>query len=127
MQSFINMKSYKVYERGIDLFGFPIAFDLWNLYLSRFIARNTSTKMERARDLFEQALEKCPPKYSKTLYIAFARLEEEHGIAKHAMRIYQRATENVDITDLNEIYLVKSTTTALIFRFTFQKQRHSLD
>lgn len=31
--------SYKVYERGIDLFGYPIAFELWNIYLLKFIER----------------------------------------------------------------------------------------
>ena len=32
-------ESFKVYEKGIGLFGWPIAFDLWNLYLSRFMGR----------------------------------------------------------------------------------------
>lgn len=88
------------------MFGYPIAFDIWNLYLSRFITRYGGSKIERARDLFEQALENCPPLYAKSLYLMFAKLEEDVGIAKHAMRIYQRATENVDIKDLYEIYLV---------------------
>jgi hypothetical protein len=34
--------SYKVYERGIDLFGYPIAFELWNIYLVKFIERYVS-------------------------------------------------------------------------------------
>ena len=34
--------SYKVYERGIDLFGYPIAFELWNIYLLKFIERYVS-------------------------------------------------------------------------------------
>jgi len=32
-------ESYKVYERGIEAFGYPIAFELWNIYLSKFIKR----------------------------------------------------------------------------------------
>jgi len=28
-----------VYERGVDLFTFPIAFEIWNAYLSKFIKR----------------------------------------------------------------------------------------
>lgn len=52
-------------------------------------------KLERARDLFEQALEKCPPKYSKSLYLMYGKLEEDFGLARHAMRIYDRATRAV--------------------------------
>lgn len=35
-------ESYKVYERGIEMFGWPIAFELWNIYLQRFIKRYVS-------------------------------------------------------------------------------------
>jgi pre-mRNA-splicing factor SYF1 len=31
--------SFRVYERGIELFGFPIAFDIWNIYLKKFTDR----------------------------------------------------------------------------------------
>lgn len=51
--------------------------------------------MERARDLFEQALEKCPAKSCKPLFLMYAQLEEEHGLAKRAMAIYDRATQVV--------------------------------
>lgn len=33
---------FKVYERGIDLFQYPVAFELWNIYLSKFIDRYVS-------------------------------------------------------------------------------------
>ncbi|KAI6116899.1 hypothetical protein EDD16DRAFT_1590957 [Pisolithus croceorrhizus] len=49
-------------ERGTEVFTYPISFEIWNIYLSKFIRRYGGTKLERARDLFEQALEKCPPK-----------------------------------------------------------------
>lgn len=35
-------ESFKVYERGIELFGWPIAFELWNIYLERFLKRYVS-------------------------------------------------------------------------------------
>ncbi|KAI9302584.1 pre-mRNA splicing factor Syf-1 [Cunninghamella echinulata] len=105
-------ESFKVYERGIDLFGWPIAFEFWNIYLSEFIDRYGGSKLERARDLFEQALDGCPPKYAKPLYLKYGQLEEEHGLARHAMRIYDRATKAVDDSDrLNmfEFYVAKAT------------------
>lgn len=31
--------SFKVYERGVDAFTYPVAFELWNVYLSKFLKR----------------------------------------------------------------------------------------
>ena len=45
--------------------------------------------------MFEQALENCPPKFAKPLFLLYGKLEEEHGLAKRAMNVYQRATEQV--------------------------------
>jgi len=35
-------ESYKVYERGIEAFGYPVAFELWNIYLNKFVKRYVS-------------------------------------------------------------------------------------
>lgn len=32
----------QVYERGVELFAYPIAFELWNIYLSKFVKRYVS-------------------------------------------------------------------------------------
>ena len=53
-------ESFRVYERALVLFNWPHWYDLWIIYLSKFIERYADTKMERTRDLFEQALAKCP-------------------------------------------------------------------
>lgn len=101
--------SFKVYERGLDLFSYPVAFELWNLYLTKAVDRKIS--IERLRDLFEQAVEECPPRFAKTLYLMFGALEEERGLARHAMRIYERATRAVgdeDRAGMFEFYITKS-------------------
>uniref|UniRef100_A0A3Q1LL70 Pre-mRNA-splicing factor SYF1 n=1 Tax=Bos taurus TaxID=9913 RepID=A0A3Q1LL70_BOVIN len=59
-------ESFKAYERGISLFKWPNVSDIWSTYLTKFIARYGGRKLERARDLFEQALDGCPPKYAKS-------------------------------------------------------------
>jgi len=104
-------ESFRVYERGLDHFSYPVAFELWNLYLTKFLARYGSTKLERARDLFEQALDGCPPQFAKPLYLLYGDLEEKHGLARHAMRIYERATRAVsdeDRFEMFEYYITKS-------------------
>ncbi|GAA5889753.1 hypothetical protein JCM6882_004311 [Rhodosporidiobolus microsporus] len=97
-------ESFKVYERGTELFTYPIVFEIWNAYLSKFIKRYGGSKLERARDLFEQALSTCPPKYAKPIYLLYGQLEEEHGLAKRAMAVYERATEGVEAKDRFEMF-----------------------
>ncbi|KAM0074096.1 pre-mRNA-splicing factor syf1 [Fusarium odoratissimum] len=102
-------ESFKIYERGLDLFSYPVAFELWNLYLTKAVDRKIG--IERLRDLFEQAVEDCPPKFAKTIYLMYGNLEEERGLARHAMRIYERATRAVadeDQADMFNFYITKS-------------------
>lgn len=102
-------EAFKVYERGLDLFNYPVAFELWNLYLTKAVDRKIG--IERLRDLFEQAVEGCPPKFAKVLYLMYGSLEEERGLARHAMRIYERATRAVaddDKFDMFNFYITKS-------------------
>jgi pre-mRNA-splicing factor SYF1 len=102
-------ESFKIYERGLDLFSYPVAFELWNLYLTKATDRKIS--IERLRDLFEQAVEDCPPKFAKVIYLMYGNLEEERGLARHAMRIYERATRAVsdeDRADMFNFYITKS-------------------
>ncbi|KAL7646185.1 UNVERIFIED_CONTAM: hypothetical protein RMT77_003086 [Armadillidium vulgare] len=101
-------EAFKAYEKGIALFKWPFVYDLWNTYLTKFLERYKGKKIERARDLFEQCLENCPPKYAQNLYLLYAKMEEEHGLARHAMQIYSRATKAVlpeEKLSLYNIYL----------------------
>jgi len=96
--------AFKVYERGIKAFSWPHVSDIWVTYLSRFVARYGGRKLERARDLFEQAVEKCPEKFAKRLYMLFAKLEEDYGLARHALAIYSRATKAVEEKEIYTMY-----------------------
>ncbi|KAI9705601.1 MAG: pre-mRNA-splicing factor syf1 [Candelina mexicana] len=109
-------ESFKVYERGLDLFNYPVAFEIWNLYLTKAIDRTIG--IERLRDLFEQAVEGCPPKFAKVLYLMYGNLEEERGLARHAMRIYERATRAVSDEDRLEMFNFYVTKSASNFGLT---------
>lgn len=95
-------EAFKVYERGVDLFSYPVAFEIWNIYLQKAIERNLG--MERLRDLFEQALEGCPNKLSKPIFVLFGKLEEDRGLVRNAMKIYDRASHVVPDKDKLEMY-----------------------
>ena len=104
-------EAFRAYEKGIALFKWPNVYDIWNTYLTKFLKRFGGSKLERARDLFEQCLENCPPKYAKTLYLLYAKLEEEYGMARHAMAVYEKATSAVlpeEMFELFNIYIKKA-------------------
>lgn len=63
-----NLFLFQAYERGISLFRWPNVYDIWNTYLTKFIDRYGGKKLERARDLFEQALDGCPAKFAKSKF-----------------------------------------------------------
>jgi len=78
------------------VFKYPTALDMWVTYLTRFIDRYGGTKLERLRDLFEQAIESAPPNYAAPLFLLYAEAEEKYGLARHAMLIYDRSTKAVE-------------------------------
>mmetsp|Transcript_37540 Transcript_37540/g.86680 ORF Transcript_37540/g.86680 Transcript_37540/m.86680 type:complete len:885 (+) Transcript_37540:71-2725(+) len=108
-------EAFKIYERGIKAFSWPHVNDIWLVYLSRFVARYGSRKLERARDLFEQAIEKVPPKFAWRLYTLYAKLEEDHGLARHALTIYTRATKAVEEKEMYDMYIILLRKTAELF------------
>ncbi|ESO83805.1 hypothetical protein LOTGIDRAFT_236450 [Lottia gigantea] len=111
-------EAFKAYEKGIALFKWPNVYDIWNNYLAKFIQRYGGSKLERARDLFEQCLEDCPLKYAKSIYLLFAKLEEDHGLARHAMAVYDRATNGVLPEEQNEMFNIYIKKAAEIYGVT---------
>jgi pre-mRNA-splicing factor SYF1 len=104
-------ESFKIYERGLDLFSYPVAFELWNLYLTKAVTRKIG--LERLRDLFEQAVDQVPPQFAKAIFLMYGALEEERGLARSAMRIYERASRAVadeDKMPMFDFYIAKSAT-----------------
>jgi len=115
-------EAFKAYEKGIALFKWPNVYDIWNTYLSEFLARYGGTKLERARDLFEQCLENCPEKYARNIFLLYAKLEEEHGLARHAMAVYDRAVASVEKKDQFEVFNIYLRKAAEIYGVTRTRQ-----
>lgn len=95
-------ESFKVYEKGVEIFSYPIAFEIWNIYLQKAVERKLG--MERLRDLFEQALDGCPNNLAKPIFVLFGKLEEDRGLVRNAMKIYDRASRNVPDKERLEMY-----------------------
>lgn len=103
--------SFKVYERGVKIFKYPHVKDIWVTYLSKFVKRYGRSKLERAREIFEKAVEEAPAEAVKPLYLQYAKLEEHYGLAKRAMRVYDQATKAVPPNEklgMYEIYISRA-------------------
>eukprot|EP00775_Hariotina_reticulata_P012401 gene12401-12536_t len=104
--------AFQVYERGTALFKYPHVADVWAAYLKSFVARYGGSKLERARDMFETAIKDCPPEQAKPIYLEYAALEEQHGLARHAMEVYERAIPAVpkdQRLSVVELYISRAT------------------
>lgn len=102
--------SFRVYERAVALFTYPQVKKIWLEYLDKFIARYAGGKLERLRDLFEQAVVKVPPADAAEFYLKYAKAEEMFGLARHAMAVYDRATRLVpeqNRLDMYRLYVKK--------------------
>ena len=65
--------AFKVYERGVKIFKYPHVKDIWVTYLSKFVKRYGKTKLERARELFEHAVDTVRTPYFITLSLSFCQ------------------------------------------------------
>ncbi|VDO92828.1 unnamed protein product [Soboliphyme baturini] len=123
-------EAFRAYEKGIALFKWPNVYEIWNNYLIKFMERYGGKKLERARDLFEQCLENCPPEFAKVvsgsyfdsffsdIYLLYAKLEEEYGLGRHAMNIYNRATEAVTKDEMYSVFNIYIKKAAEIYGVT---------
>lgn len=55
-------ESFKVYEQGLGMFTWPSLYEIWLIYLHKFVERYQGDCIERTRDLFEKAIENAPMK-----------------------------------------------------------------
>lgn len=111
-------ESFRVYEKGIALFEFPHVYPIWSAYLKKFTGRFKGKKLERARDLFEQAVASASGDELKKLYILYAKYEEEHGLARRAMGVYDRAVDALDLSERLEMYNIYVTKATQLFGLT---------
>lgn len=56
--------SFKIYEFGISLFKWPALYEIWLVYIEKFIERYGGEKLERVRDMFEKVLQQVPQQVS---------------------------------------------------------------
>jgi pre-mRNA-splicing factor SYF1 len=98
-------ESFRAYEKGLNKFSWPHVYDVWVSYLTSFVSRFGKTKLERARDLFEQVLSTCPKDKIKVFYMMYAQLEEKFGLGNHVIEIFEKAIRDVPTSNVPEVFL----------------------
>lgn len=99
-------ESFRVFERGVSLFRWPLSATIWKTYLSKFLNRYGSRKLDRVRDLFEQSLKDCPSEDVFEISILYAKLEEENGLFSRAQEIYSKAASRVDSQKKSDVFKI---------------------
>jgi pre-mRNA-splicing factor SYF1 len=102
-------ESFKTYEKGIELFANSKQnYEIWLAYLEQFVTRYGASKLERARELFEQCLStlgKDTPN-SKAVFLMYAKMEEEHGLVRRSIGVYERSVTFVPIEDMYDVFCI---------------------
>ena len=102
-------ESFKIYEKGIEMFvSSKQNYEIWLAYLNNFVQRYGASKLERARELFDQCLSTLgsDTPNSKAVFLQYAGMEEEHGLTRRAMAVYERAVKFVPIEDMYDIFCI---------------------
>jgi len=99
-------ESFAAYERGLGLFPFPHpgAQMLWKNYLTMFLERYEGSKTPRVRELFDRCLADCPPEAASEFYIQYGEYEENHGLTKRALSVYERMCNAVPAAEKYTAY-----------------------
>jgi pre-mRNA-splicing factor SYF1 len=87
----LDDRIFQIYHRGIQHLGYPAAYELWNILLPKAVSQWGEKKLERVRELFEEALIGCPAQYLHSIYLLYGDAEERFGLGRSAIKIYQRA------------------------------------
>ncbi|PXF42071.1 Pre-mRNA-splicing factor SYF1 [Gracilariopsis chorda] len=121
-------QAFRLYDTGCASIPWPDALQIWVVYLTRFVKRYGSKKLERARDLFEEAIRTAPSTKKanhvfphpqlRVLYLMYADMEDKHSLARHALNVLARACRDVREEDRPDIYRFYIVKTASLFGVT---------
>ncbi|KAF8772544.1 hypothetical protein HU200_005501 [Digitaria exilis] len=104
--------AFRVYQRGVTSFKHPHAEPIWAAYLTAFVERYGTSKPERVRDVFEDAVRQAPAPGKKAMFLRYAKFEEDHGLATRAMKVYEDAANAVPSCDklgVYDVYVARAT------------------
>lgn len=113
-------QAFRLYDKAVSTLPWPDVLNVWVVYLTKFVKRFGARSLERARDLFEEAIRSAPSTKKagivyphpnlRLLYIMYADMEEKYSLARHAFKVLARAAKAVQEEDrpsMYRMYIVK--------------------
>ncbi|KAH3679526.1 hypothetical protein WICPIJ_008601 [Wickerhamomyces pijperi] len=96
-------QSFRIYERGVKLFTYPVVFEIWNVYLVKLLSRDPS--LERVREVFDRALEGSPGEFLKVYVTMYSDYEFKHGSFDKSIKILKTSIDKIPNEDKLEIFI----------------------
>lgn len=111
-------KMFKIYEKSVNIFSFPVVYEIWNIYLIKILKyfKILNLNIELIRDLFEQCLNKCPKELIKPIYLLYSNFEFENGSKSISIKIlkdsinlikFKNSEEKLEIYKIIIVKLIK--------------------
>ncbi|GFE55314.1 pre-mRNA-splicing factor SYF1 [Babesia ovis] len=111
--------AFSAFEKCVALFRWPQLYYLYLPYLTKFVKRYRGSKLERAREIFDQCIHSggngkagdVPAQYVKYLYFLYAHMEEEFGLVRRCLGILKHATKcgaKEDQLTMIKLYIAKT-------------------
>ncbi|KAF0976367.1 hypothetical protein FDP41_004594 [Naegleria fowleri] len=138
-------EAFSAFERAISLFNYPQVYPIWTQYLLQFISRYQHTKLERTRDLFEQALSQMPfyskerigqqsgknyvvkNSHARDFFLLYVKFEETFGMSSKSIRVFDRAIKSVSPNSQEQFQLYQLYITRVSELFGAAKTREVMD
>lgn len=118
-------RAFRLFDRGASRLPWPEGLHVWMAYLQKFVSRFGGRKLERARDLFEEAIRSAPIVKShgrsfahplvKHLYLLYFSMEETYSLGRHALDVLSRAVDSVRAEDVAELFRLLIVKTAGLY------------
>ena len=99
---------FQAYERGLAAFKYPYVLQIWKVYPASSSSASAAASSS-VRGTLEQ-VDRRPPRRC-TSSSCHAKLEEEHGLMRNAMAVYQRAVDTVAVCrreEMHNMYIAKA-------------------
>lgn len=108
-------EAFRAYEMGVTVFSYPHSAPIWITYLKKFVERHGGKRLDRARDIFEQAIKAAPVTHCRVLYVMYANFEEAYGLPRALLRVLQRACLAVPLSERMDMFFLYAAKAAEFF------------
>ncbi|XP_003748150.1 pre-mRNA-splicing factor SYF1-like [Galendromus occidentalis] len=87
--------AFRFYEGSIGMSEWPEAFDIWSMYLTRFMQLYGRKRRDLVQELFAMCFAECPPEWYEEVLALRRELEDSYGLRQRTKGVCSRAEEIV--------------------------------